>query len=101
MRIEIVFALPERQFLESVEVPDGAVLADVIRASSLAKTFPGLDHETLATGIWGKIVAQDTEVQDGDRVELYRPLEIDPREARRQKAGPKGRDSGPGRDESH
>jgi len=85
MQVEIVFALPESQVLEMVVVPDGATVGDVIRRSGLARRFPEIDD--LQAGIWGKPVERVQPVSDGDRVELYRVLEMDPREARRLKAG--------------
>ena len=87
MRIEIVFALPDRQLLQALDVPDDATVAEVVDRSGIARQFPGVDFAALQAGIWGKPVARDQVVRDGDRVELYRPLEIDPKEARRLKAG--------------
>jgi putative ubiquitin-RnfH superfamily antitoxin RatB of RatAB toxin-antitoxin module len=87
MRVELVFALPERQELLEVAVEEGATVADVIAKSDLARRFPGHDLGGLQVGIWGKVVARDRVVREGDRVELYRPLEIDPKEARRLKVG--------------
>lgn len=87
MRVEIVFALPEQQELFEVVVEEGATVADVIAKSQLSGRFPGQDFGALQAGIWGEIVARDQVVREGDRVELYRPLEIDPKEARRLKVG--------------
>lgn len=84
--VEVVFATPEKQVLKKLQVPRGASVAEVLARSDLARQFPGLVTEDAATGIWGKLVAADHVVDDGDRVELYRPLAIDPREARRQLA---------------
>ena len=86
MQVEVVFALPHRQVLLPLDVADGATVADVIAASGLARRFPEVDFDTLQAGIWGRPVERARPVSDGDRVELYRPLEIDPREARRLKA---------------
>ena len=87
MRVEIVFALPERQELLEIDVEEGATVADVITRSILAGLFPGQDFAALQAGVWGKVVARDQVLREGDRVELYRPLEIDPKEARRLKVG--------------
>ena len=87
MNIEIVYALPDRQVLLSLDVTDGATVADVIAGSGLAQRFPDVDFGSLQTGVWGRPVERDRRVREGDRVELYRPLEIDPKEARRLKAG--------------
>jgi len=87
MQVEVAFALAKEQFLESVIVPDGATVADAIRRSGLARQFPGIEFDELQAGIWGKPVDRARTLRAGERVELYRPLEIDPREARRLKAG--------------
>ena len=85
--IELVFALPDKQVLRSVTLEEGSTVADAISKGNLSGDFPGLEPEGMQAGIWGRLVDRDHVVSDGDRVELYRPLEIDPREARRLKAG--------------
>jgi putative ubiquitin-RnfH superfamily antitoxin RatB of RatAB toxin-antitoxin module len=87
MQVEAVFALPERQVLKAVELPEGSTVADAIRRSELAREFPEVDFDQLQAGIWGTPVERGRTLLDGDRVELYRPLVMDPREARRLKAG--------------
>ena len=84
--VEVVLATPEQQVLLVLNVEDGATVADVIAASGIASRFPELVVEEMPAGIWGKPVSRESAVGDGDRVELYRPLEVDPREARRQRA---------------
>lgn len=86
LRVEVAFARPEDQFLEAVSVPDGASVQDVIDAAALASRFPAENFADMPVGIWGQVVARDRRVRDGDRVELYRPLQRDPKEARRQLA---------------
>ena len=85
--VELVFALPEKQVLRSITLAEGSTVADVIMKGDLASEFPGLVVDDAQAGIWGRPVDRDHIVKDGDRVELYRPLEMDPREARRLKAG--------------
>lgn len=85
MRVEVVFALRERQELIETHVEEGATVADVIAASELPRAFPEVDFAALQAGIWGKPVPRDKPVRDGDRVEMYRPLQVDPKEARRLK----------------
>jgi putative ubiquitin-RnfH superfamily antitoxin RatB of RatAB toxin-antitoxin module len=70
-----------------VELPEGSTVADAIRRSELAREFPEVDFDQLQAGIWGTPVERGRTLLDGDRVELYRPLVMDPREARRLKAG--------------
>ena len=83
INVELVLAMPDRQQLLSVEVESGATIADVIASSGIADRFPEVDMDVLETGIWGKPLPRDHVVRDGDRVEFYRPLQMDPREARR------------------
>lgn len=87
MQVEIVFATPAHQVLKTVSVADGATVADVIAASGLAQEFPDYDLDALQAGVWGKPVDRARQVKDSDRVEIFRPLEMDPREARRLKVG--------------
>ena len=84
--VEIALATPDRQALIEVEVDSGATVADVIAASRIGQQFPDLDIDCMAAGVWGKVLPRDHAVRDGDRVELYRPLEADPRDARRRRA---------------
>ena len=68
-----------------VEVPPGATLIDALRASGVLERHPHIDLAHRAVGIWGRIRALDTPLRDGDRVEIYRPLQVDPKEARRRR----------------
>jgi len=87
MRVEVVFAMAEKQELLVIEVPEGSTVAAAIERSRLAGQFPDIDFDTLQAGVWGKPAARGHVVREGDRIELYRPLEMDPRDARRLKAG--------------
>jgi putative ubiquitin-RnfH superfamily antitoxin RatB of RatAB toxin-antitoxin module len=87
MRVEVVFALPEKQVLRSLELQDGSTVDDAIGHSKLALEFPDAEIYRLQAGVWGRPVERGHVLLDGDRVELYRPLAMDPREARRLKAG--------------
>ena len=84
--VELVLATAERQVLLAMQVASGSTAADVIAQSGIHKEFPEVHAEELELGVWGKLVARDYVVQGGDRIELYRALRIDPREARRQLA---------------
>lgn len=98
--VEVVFALPDRQVLLDASVPAGASVRDAIEVSGIASRFPGIDLDTLKVGIWGRAVDRDAALRPGDRVEIYRPLEIDPKEARRQlaRAGLTMKDNRDGKD---
>ena len=84
--VEVVFALADKQRLVSVSLPPNATVADAIAASHLAGHFLGQDFDTLEVGVWGRVVEKGHILSAGDRVEIYRPLRLDPREARRQLA---------------
>lgn len=84
--VEVVFALPDSQALLQVTLPHGSTAADAIDLSGIRDRFPDTDMDDLPLGVWGRPVERETVLHDGDRVELYRRLEIDPREARRQLA---------------
>lgn len=84
--IEVVFAKPDEQALVSLQVPAATSVAAAIRLSGIAECFPGEPIGTLPVGIWGRPARPDQALQDGDRVEVYRPLLLDPRDARRRRA---------------
>ncbi len=86
LQVEVVFATPEHQALISLSLPPGSSVEDAIRESRIPEQFPSLDLSALEVGIWGRVVARGQVLQAGDRIEIYRPLEMDPREARRQLA---------------
>ena len=86
LKIEVAFGLARQQTLLSVTVPTGSSVAHALAASGIEAMYPELKLDELPVGIWGRIVARDHEVGPGDRVEIYRPLDMDPREARRQLA---------------
>ena len=84
MRVEVVHARPDGAEALSVTLPAGATVRDALLASKLAA-------EAKAVGIFGKRVSLETALHDGDRVEIYRPLAIDPKEARRRRAAKRKR----------
>ena len=78
MKVEVVYALARRAEIASLTLPAGATVRDALARCGLAAGS--------AVGIFGKRAALDTVLSEGDRVEIYRPLEIDPKEARRRRA---------------
>lgn len=86
IQVEVVFATADRQRLIAVSLARGATVADAIARSAIHEQFPGVKLDELTVGIWGRTVERDHVLSDGDRVEIYRALEMDPREARRQLA---------------
>ena len=86
IQVEVVFATPERQVLRALQLPQGATVAEAIDRSGLQAVFDQVDFDRLEAGIWGRITERSCALQAGDRVELYRPLARDPRDARRELA---------------
>lgn len=84
--IEVAFATPVEQVLLRVEVATGATVRDAIVASQVLERFPQIELATATVGIFSRPCTLDDLVRDGDRVEIYRPLEMDPKEARRRRA---------------
>jgi len=68
-----------------IELPLGATLIDALRASGVLERHPDIDLARQAVGIWGRVCALDAPLKEGDRVEIYRPLQVDPKEARRRR----------------
>ena len=86
INVEVVFGTLESQRLVSVSMPSGSTVADALEMSKIGAAFPDSNIAGLPTGIWGRPVDRDQTLADGDRVEVYRELEIDPKESRRLRA---------------
>ncbi len=84
--VELVFASAEQQVLLKTKVVDGITAREAINRSELAAKFPDFDFAQCPLGIWGRAVADTQPVRQGDRVEAYRQLLRDPRDARRELA---------------
>jgi uncharacterized protein len=83
--VEVVYALPGEQVVVKVELPGGATAAEAVERSGLRARFPEIAAGA-KLGIYGRIVTGDTRLVRGDRVEIYRPLIADPKQARRRRA---------------
>lgn len=79
IRVEVVHARREGADAVTVQLPAGATVRDALAAAGFAT-------RSRDVGIYGKRVRADAPLADGDRVEIYRPLELDPKERRRQRA---------------
>jgi putative ubiquitin-RnfH superfamily antitoxin RatB of RatAB toxin-antitoxin module len=86
IRVEVVYALPQEQVVVSLQVDSGTTLAQAIECSGLLERYPEIDLSRNRVGIFGKLVDLDATLRDRDRVEIYRPLLADPKEARRRRA---------------
>jgi putative ubiquitin-RnfH superfamily antitoxin RatB of RatAB toxin-antitoxin module len=84
LRIEVVYGVgPRSVWCWHGELPRGSTVAQAIEASGLARAHPELDLSRAAVGVWGRKRAPGEPLADGDRVEVYRALKVDPKEARR------------------
>lgn len=88
MKIEIAYATPEKQLIVVVDVDEGTTLLDAALSSGIDAEFEGLDIRNSPMGLFGRKIAKpELElVRAGDRIELYRPLTIDPKQARLNRA---------------
>jgi putative ubiquitin-RnfH superfamily antitoxin RatB of RatAB toxin-antitoxin module len=84
--IEVAYAMPEKQKILECVVEKGTSPRDAVKHSGIDGFFPEIDLENCDLGIFGKAVAEDYELKEGDRIEIYRPLIADPKEVRRQRA---------------
>jgi len=84
MNIELAYAsAPRTVHVLALVVPEGCTVDQALVASGWLRSFPEL--ATLAAGIWNRKVAHDAELREGDRVEFYRALRVDPKVARRER----------------
>ena len=88
IEVEVVYAAVDRQVLRVISVAEGTTVRAALMASEIDAEFPGLDLSSCPLGIFGKVIADPDarRVQEGDRIEIYRPLLADPKEVRRLRA---------------
>jgi len=85
LSIEVCYARQDAQTLIAVTLPAGATVRDAITASAVAVRHPEIDPATAKIGVFGKLASLDTPLADHDRVEIYRPLIVDPKVARQRR----------------
>lgn len=95
LHIQICYATPNHQVLQDLGVPAGTSVHRAIQQSGVLQGTPEIDLSVLRVGIYGKLKNLDTLLNDGDRVEIYRPLIADPMESRRKRAEKKDKKIGP------
>lgn len=85
--VEVTYALPFRQELVTVKLPEGATVRDAVEASGLLQKYPDIEIDGRnKLGIYAKLTKADTVLRDRDRVEIYRPLIADPKAVRKKRA---------------
>ena len=84
--VEVAYALPKEQVVISIKVPTKSDVKQAIEKSGIQKKFPSIDLSKNKVGIFGKKTKLDHPINDRDRIEIYRPLILDPKEMRRKRA---------------
>ena len=84
--VEVVCARPNRQAIIQVQLPAAATAREAVKQAQLDTRFPEMDFATAPLGSYGRLVDDALALKDGDRIEVLRPLEQDPRDARREAA---------------
>lgn len=84
--VQVVYATPTQQPIITLTVASGCTALQAAQLSGIATSFPDMDWSNCRLGIFGHLVNPDHTLSAGDRVEIYRPLLIDPKESRRQRA---------------
>ena len=84
--VEVAYALPEEQFIIAIKVPKKYSVKQAIEKSGIQVKFPCIDLSKNKVGIFGKKTKLDHPLNDRDRIEIYRPLILDPKEMRRKRA---------------
>ena len=86
LSVEVAYARLDDQTLLSINVRQGTTVQDAIQQSGILESYPEIDLSRNKVGVFGKLVKLQTELRDGDRVEIYRPLIADPKEVRKLRA---------------
>ncbi|EGY29760.1 hypothetical protein Rin_00002630 [Candidatus Regiella insecticola 5.15] len=86
IHVEVVYALPERQYIRALLRPNDSTVLQAIVASGLPQLRTDIDLQHNKVGIYGRLVKLSDLVNEGDRIEIYRPLIADPKELRRRRA---------------
>ena len=84
--VEVVYAEPQRAIVKVLRLDPGARVADALRLAALDPDFAAVDLASSALGVFGRLTRPDHVLQQGDRIEIYRPLTADPKVARRARA---------------
>ena len=83
IKIELVYATAERQELIELSIEEGSSVEEAITESAIYSVFPDHGLDKARVGVWGRPVDRSHKLCAGDRIEIYRPLRMDPRESRR------------------
>jgi putative ubiquitin-RnfH superfamily antitoxin RatB of RatAB toxin-antitoxin module len=87
MNVGVCYAEADRQLWMRLEVPDGSDVKKTIELSGILEQFPEIDLSQQKVGLFGKITKLDTQVNEGDRIEIYRKITADPKQVKRRRTG--------------
>lgn len=87
MRVCVALAMPDRQEVIELDLAEGATVGDALAAARVGERMPGYADGRYAIGVWSRRRDPSARLRNGDRVEVYRPLQADPKESRRARAG--------------
>ena len=85
MNVGVCYAEVDRQLWMRIEVPDSSTIVETITLSGVLKLYPEINLDNQKVGIFGKIATLDTPVKEGDRVEIYRQITVDPQTVQRRR----------------
>jgi len=89
LNVRVVYALPQREFIQAMTVVPGTTIGQAIEASGVLASFPEINLVTQPVGIYGKKKTLETVLRERDRIEIYRALVADPKDSRRKRAAKK------------
>lgn len=92
IQVEVAYALPQKQKIYALLIEKGTTALEAVKRTSIEKDFPSVDLDQAKMGIFGQIIKSpaDHMLEENDRVEIYRPLIVDPKEVRRKRAAKAG-----------
>jgi uncharacterized protein len=86
LSVRVAYALADRQVVVQLRVPPGTKVTEVVSRSGLLEQFPEIGASPIVCAIYGRVVEETYEVRSDDRIEILRPLQVDPKTSRRQAA---------------
>ena len=86
IEVEIVYALPDEQFTQTLRVPAGTTIGQAIRQSDVVLRYPEISPDCALVGVFGRRADASSVLHEFDRIEIYRPLIADPKQSRRARA---------------
>jgi len=86
INVEVIYALPKEQITFTISVEQGTTAQQAIEASGILAKYPEIELNKNKLGVYSRLIKLDTVMEDGERIEIYRPLIADPKEMRKRRA---------------